>query len=52
MGNLTGKAFPGVRNLTFNWVGSVAYGGVGKIEPEMSGFIFFFFLGGGDRRSR
>ena len=32
MGNLTGKAFCGVGNLTF------VFGGVGKIEPEVSGF--------------
>ena len=35
VGNLTDKAFPGVGNL--RWVG-----GVEKIEPEVSGFKFFF----------
>ena len=40
VGNLTDKAFPGVGNLTLP-------GGVGKIEPEVSGFKSLFFLGGG-----
>ena len=40
MGNLTDKAFPGVGNLTLpGWT----LGGVEKIEPEVSGFKFFFF---------
>ena len=39
-----------MRNLTFTWVGSGAYGGVGKIEPEMSGFklFCFFWVGEGE----
>ena len=40
MGNLTDKAFPGVGSLTLP-------GGVGKIEPEVSGFKSLFFGGGG-----
>ena len=42
VGNLTDKAFPGVGNLTLP-------GGVGKIEPEVSGFKSLFFGGGGGR---
>ena len=40
VGNLTDKAFPGVGNLTLP-------GGVGKIEPEVSGFKSLLFSGGG-----
>ena len=37
---MTDKAFPGVGNLTLP-------GGVGKIEPEVSGFKSLLFSGGG-----
>ena len=42
MGNLRGKAFPGVGNMTFAMVEWE------KLETEVSCFKRFFFLGGGE----